>query len=97
MGLPKRWHTYQGSVNGRGKVLSWERLCSDLVLKEIRQNTKDGTSSKGKDEEKFALDRKEKKGKGNKFQSKPKSSQGGQNKYLSKLNASIVMNLGTMP
>ena len=52
---------------------------------EIRQNTRDGTSSKGKDEEKFALARKAKKGKGKKSQSKPESSQGGKKKDLSKI------------
>ena len=42
-----------------------------LVQEEIRKNTRHGTSSKGEDEEKFALDGKENKGKGKKSQSKP--------------------------
>ena len=31
LGLPKIWHSYQDSVNGREKFLGWERLWSDLV------------------------------------------------------------------
>ena len=29
--LPKSWHSYQDSVNGREKFPGWERLWSDLV------------------------------------------------------------------
>ena len=60
-------------------------MWSDLVQEEIRKNTKDGSSSKGEDEENFALVGKGKKGKGNKSQTKPKSNQGGKEKYLSKI------------
>jgi len=42
-----------------------------LVHEEIRWNTRDGTSSKGEDEEKFTFAGKEKKGKWKKSQSKP--------------------------
>jgi len=69
-------------VSGREKLPNWERLWSDLVHEEIRRNTRDGTSSKGEDEEKFALVGKEKKGKGKKSQSKPESSQGGWDFFL---------------
>jgi hypothetical protein len=85
LGLPKSWHSYQDSVNGREKLPNWEHLWSDLVQEEIRWNTRDGTSSKGEDEEKFALVGKGKKGKGKKSQTKPESSQGGKKKDLSKI------------
>ena len=29
--LPKRWHNYRDSVNGREKLPDWERLWSNLV------------------------------------------------------------------
>ena len=51
-------------MNAREKLSNWEHLWYDLVQEEIRQNIKDGTSSKGKDEENFALVEKGKKGKG---------------------------------
>ena len=35
LGLPKAWHAYQDSVNGREKLPGWERLWSDLVQEEI--------------------------------------------------------------
>eukprot|EP00253_Pinus_taeda_P003716 PITA_03716 len=85
LGLPKSWHSYPDSVNGKDKILNWERLWTDFVQEETRQNSGDGTSSKGEDEEKFSLDGKAKKGKGKKYQSKPESNQGGKNKYLSKI------------
>eukprot|EP00253_Pinus_taeda_P027468 PITA_27468 len=44
----------------------WERLWSDLVQEEIRQNTRGGSSSKALDEENCALAAKEKKGKNKK-------------------------------
>ena len=50
LGLPKRWHSYQDSVNGREKLLDWEQLWSDLMHKEIRRSTRDGSSSKQDDE-----------------------------------------------
>ena len=31
LGLPKSWNSYQGLVNGREKILDWERLWSDLM------------------------------------------------------------------
>ena len=35
LGLPKSWHNYEDSVNGREKLPDWERLWSDLVQEEI--------------------------------------------------------------
>ena len=97
LGLPKSWHSYEDSVNGREKLLNWECLWSDLVHEEISHNIRDGTSSKGEDDENFSLDIKEKKGKWKKYQTKLESIQGGKKKDLSKTNAYIVMNSGTMP
>ena len=51
--LPKSWHSYQDSINGREKLPDWERLWSDLVQEEFRRNTKDGYSSKMKMKEIF--------------------------------------------
>jgi len=51
-------------VNEREKLSNWEHLWYDLVQEEIRRNARDGTSSKGKDEEKISLAGKGKKGKG---------------------------------
>ena len=31
LGLPKSWHSYQDSVNGRVKLSDWERLWSNLA------------------------------------------------------------------
>ena len=31
LGLLKSWHSYEDYVNGREKLLDWERLWSDLV------------------------------------------------------------------
>ena len=50
LGLPKSWHSYQDSVNGREKLPGWERLWSDLVQEEIRRSTRDESSSKASDE-----------------------------------------------
>ena len=44
LGLLKSWHNYEDSVNG------WEQLWLDLVQEEIRQSTRDGSSSKNDDE-----------------------------------------------
>ena len=66
LGLPKAWHSYQDSVNGREKLPGWERLWADLMQEEIRRTTRDGSSSKGADEENCALMSKAKKGKGKK-------------------------------
>ena len=73
LGLPKSWHSYQNSINGRGKLPDWERLWSDLVQEEFRWNTRDGSSSKHDDEEDCALASKARKGKGKKFHSKSES------------------------
>eukprot|EP00253_Pinus_taeda_P027856 PITA_27856 len=77
LGLPKSWHSYQESVDGREKLPDWERLWSDLMQEEIRQSTRDGSSSKHDDEDNLALVTKAKKGKGKASQSK--SSQGDKN------------------
>ena len=66
LGLPKSWHSYEDSVNGREKLPGWERLWSDLVQEEIRQSTRDGSSSKNENEENCTLDEKARKGKSNK-------------------------------
>ena len=66
-GLSKSWHSYEDSVNGWEKLLGWERLWSDLVQEEIRQGTRDGSSSKNEDEENFTLAAKARKGKGKKI------------------------------
>lgn len=66
LGLPKAWHSYQDSFNGREKLPGWERLWADLMQEEIRRTTRDGSSSKGADEENCALVAKAKKGKGKK-------------------------------
>jgi hypothetical protein len=73
LGLPKSWHSYQDSINGREKFSDWERLWSDLVQEEFRRNTRDGSSSKHDDEEDCALTAKARKWKGKKFQSKSES------------------------
>jgi hypothetical protein len=73
LGLPKSWHSYQDSVNGREKLLDWERLWSDLVQEDFRWNTRDGSSSKNDDEEDCSLTAKERKGKGKKFHPKSES------------------------
>ena len=46
LGLSKSWHSYEDSINGREKLLRWERLWSDFVQEEIRRGTRDGSSSK---------------------------------------------------
>ena len=66
LGLSKSWHSYEDSVNGREKFPGWERLWLDLVQEEIRQSTRDRSSSKNSDEENCALDSKAKKGKSKK-------------------------------
>jgi hypothetical protein len=73
LGLPKSWHSYQDSINGREKLSDWEQLWSDLVQEEFRRNTNDGSSSKHDDEEDCALTSKARKGKGNKFHPKSES------------------------
>jgi len=61
LGLLKSWHNYQELVNGRDKLLDCEILWSDLVLEEIRRNTRDGVTSRSEEEEKFTFARKRKK------------------------------------
>jgi len=73
LGLPKSWHNYQDSVNGKEKLPSWEQLWSELVREEIRRNTRDGTSSK-EEEEDYGLVRKGEKAKGKKSQGEVHSS-----------------------
>jgi hypothetical protein len=73
LGLPKNWHSYQDSINGREKLPDWERLWSDLAQEEFRRNTRDGSSSKHDDEEDCSLASKARKGKGKKFHSKSES------------------------
>eukprot|EP00253_Pinus_taeda_P021524 PITA_21524 len=58
--------SWEDSVNGREKLPGLERLWSDLVQEEIRRSTRDGSSSKGADEENCALAAKAKKGKSKK-------------------------------
>ena len=77
LGLPKSWHSYQDSVNGREKLPNWERLWSDMMQEEIRRSTRDGSSSKQHDEENLVLASKAKKGKEKDSLSKSSSSQGG--------------------
>lgn len=71
-------------MNGWEKLLNWEHIWFDLVQEDIRRNIRDGASYKEKDEDKFALVGKGKKGKWKKSQTKPKCSQGGKKKDLSK-------------
>ena len=67
LGLPKSWHSYEDSVNGREKLPGWKGLWLDLVQGEIRRSTRDGSSSKNEDEENCALAAKARKGKGKKI------------------------------
>ena len=83
LGLPKSWHSYEDSVNGREKLMGWEQLWSDLVREEIRRGTRDGSSSKNEDEENFYLASKEMKGNGKKFPSKSEAK--GKKQDLSKV------------
>jgi hypothetical protein len=73
LGIPKSWHSYQDSINGREKLPVWERLWSYLVQEEFRRNTRDGSSSKHDDEEDFSLNSMERRGKGKKLHSKSES------------------------
>ena len=70
LGLPKSWHSYKDSVNGREKLPGWERLWLDLMQEEIRRGTRDGYSLKNEDEENLSLAAEERKGKGKKNPSK---------------------------
>jgi len=85
LSLPKSWHSYQDSVNGREKLPGRERLVLDLVQEEIRQNTRDGSSSKAPDEENFSLAAKAKKGKEKGSLSKSSSSNDGKKVDKSKV------------
>ena len=35
MGLPKSWHSYEDTINGRENLPDWERVWSDLVQEEF--------------------------------------------------------------
>ena len=83
LGILKSWHSYEDSINGQEKLPGWERLWSDHVQEEIREGTKDGSSSKNEDEENFTLASKERKGKGKKHPSK--SDAKGKKQYFSKV------------
>ena len=72
-------------MNGREKVLDWERLWSDLIQEEIRRSTRDGSSSKNDDEENLALASKARKGKGKASHFKSNSSHGGKKGDMSKV------------
>jgi len=73
-------------MNGREKLLNWERMWFDLVQEDSRRNTIDVTSSKVEDEVNFTLVGKGKKGKGKKTHIKPQSRQNnGKNKCLIKI------------
>jgi len=74
LNLPKSCNTYQDLVNGREKLLDWERLPSDMMQEEIRRSIRDGSSSKHDDEENIALVSKARKGKGKASHSKSSSS-----------------------
>lgn len=84
-GLPNIWHSYQDSVNERGKLPDWEWLWSDLMQEEISKSTRDASSSKQDDEENIALASKERKGKGKASHPKSGSSHGGKNLDKSKV------------
>ena len=45
LGLPKSWHSYRDSVNGREKLPDWKQLWLDLMQEEIKRSTRDGSSS----------------------------------------------------
>ena len=49
LGIPKSWHSYRDSVNGREKFPGWEQIWSDIVQEEIRRSTRDKSSSKNSD------------------------------------------------
>eukprot|EP00253_Pinus_taeda_P007000 PITA_07000 len=83
--LPKSWHSYQDSVNGREKLPDWEQLWSDLMQEEIRRSTKDGSSSKHDDEDNLSLASKSRRGKGKASHSKSSSSHVGKKIEKSKV------------
>ena len=68
-----------------------------MVQEEIRWNTRDGTSSKGEDEEKIVLVGREIREKGRNLKPNQNIAKGARRKNFPKLNASIVINLGVMP
>ena len=94
LGLPKSWHSYQDSVNGRDKLLDWERLWSDLAQEEIWQSTRDRSSSKTNDDYKCALDGKAKKVKWNVSHSKSYFGQAGNKRNFSKVKCFHFPELG---
>lgn len=44
LGIPKSWHNYHDSINGRDKFPDWEKLWSDLVHEEIIRIISDGVT-----------------------------------------------------
>ena len=92
--LPKSWHSYQDSVNGREKLPNWERPWSDLMQEEIRRSTRDSSSSM-QDEENYALASKMKKGKGKVSLSESCSSSDGKNVDKSKVRCFCCHEIGS--
>eukprot|EP00253_Pinus_taeda_P023089 PITA_23089 len=90
LGLPKSWHSYRDSVNGREKLPGWERIWSDLVQEEIRRCTRDNSSSMH-DEENCALASKVKKGKGKVSLSESSSSNDGKKVDKSKFELDFTL------
>eukprot|EP00253_Pinus_taeda_P027338 PITA_27338 len=91
LSLPKSWHSYQDSINGREKLLDWERLWLDLMQEEISRSTRDGSSSKQDDEESLALVSKARKGKGKASIPNPVFAMVGRSLTNGKCDAFIVM------
>ena len=77
-------------MNGREKLLDWERLWSNLTQEKIKRSTRDGSSSK-EDEENCALESKAKKGKDKDSHAKLSSSMVGRSLKDRKCDAFIVM------
>ena len=77
LGLHKSWYGFQDAVNCRENYPRWERLWNDCIQEEIQRGTRDGRSTKTKDEENFSLAGK---AKGKKGKGKAKSSQKGEQK-----------------
>ena len=93
LGLPKRWHSYQDSMNGREKLPDWERLWSNLMQEEIRRSTRDSSSSMH-DEENCALSSKAEKGKEKVSLSESSSSNDGKNVDKSKVRCFCCREVG---
>lgn len=91
LGLSNIWNSYEDLVNGREKLLDWERLWSTLMQEEIKRSTRDGSSSKNDDEENLALAYKARKGKGKVSHSKSNSSHGGKKGDMSKVKDALIV------